>query len=59
MKRLLIGLGLLLAGLLVYYMTTKSRNEEIPDILNYGLGIVACLFITILIYSLLQYFKKK
>jgi|GEM_PF-5292120 hypothetical protein len=59
MNKLLTGLGLLLVGLLVYYFTTKSRDEEIPETLNYGLTIVALLFFTILLYRLIRYFKKR
>ena len=59
MKKLHIGLILLLAGLFIMYASYKSRHESIPDVVTYGLGIVSCLVITILLYSLLQYFKKK
>jgi hypothetical protein len=59
MNRFLIGLGLLLVGLSIYYGTYRSTHEEVPDLLTYGLGITACLFISFFIYRLMQYIKKK
>ena len=59
MNRLLIGTGLLLLGVFLYYRTAQSRGEEIPDYLTYALGISACLFFTVLFYALMHHFKKK
>jgi hypothetical protein len=59
MNKILIGSGVAVVTLAIFYFDDKTRQDEAPTALTYALGLSACLFISILVYKLLQDFKKK
>ena len=59
MNKFVLGLGLAVLTFTIYYFVRKSKGEEFSPLLTYGLGIASCLFITMLLYNVMQHFKKK
>ena len=59
MNKIILGIGLAVLTFTVYYFVKKSDGEEASPVLTYGLGIASCVFIAMLVYSVIQHFKKK
>ena len=59
MNKITLGIGLAVLTFTVYYFIKKSNGEEASPVLTYGLGIASCIFIAMLLYNVMQHFKKK
>ena len=59
MNKVVLGIGLAVLTFTAYYFIRKSKGEEASPYLTYGLGIASCIFISMLLYNVMQHFKKK
>ena len=56
MNKYILGLGIAVLTFTIYYYVT---DHESSPAFTYGLGIASCIFITAVLYNVMQHFKKK